>query len=61
MDITSVDYEEKGIFQLGARQAMIIRNSKNDSYYQALDGMSFENLEIPEAIEELKALIGNNA
>jgi hypothetical protein len=55
-DITSIDYEEKGIFQLGARKSIIIRNSKNDSYYQALDGMSFGKSEISEVINELKAL-----
>lgn len=60
-DITSIDYEEKGMFQLGARKAIIIRNSKHDSYYQALDGMCFGKLETYEVISELKALSSKNA
>jgi hypothetical protein len=60
-DITSIDYEEKSIFQLGARKAIIIRNSKNDSYYQALDGMCFGMLGTSEVINKLKALSNKNA
>ncbi|MET0069187.1 MAG: hypothetical protein ABW096_04055 [Candidatus Thiodiazotropha sp.] len=60
-DITSIDYEKKSLFQLGARKAMIIRNSKKDSYYLALDGMSFKKLDNEEVINELKSLYSNNA
>jgi hypothetical protein len=60
-DITSIDLEEKSFFQLGARKALIIRNRENDSYYQALDGMSFGKLETIEVVNELRALINGNA
>ena len=55
-DIISIDYETKGIFQLGARKAMIIRNNKNDSYYQSLDGLSFGKLKHEEVISDIKSL-----
>jgi hypothetical protein len=60
-DITSIDLEEKSFFQLGARKALIIRKGKNDSFYQALDGMSFGNFETIEVINELRALSDKNA
>ncbi|MBW9260852.1 MAG: hypothetical protein K1564_04685 [Candidatus Thiodiazotropha sp. (ex. Lucinisca nassula)] len=60
-DITSIDLEEKSFFQLGARKALIIRNSKNDSFYQALDGMNFGKFEAFEVINELRALSNKNA
>ena len=60
-DVKSIDLEEKSFFQLGARKALIIRNSKNDSFYQALDGMSFGKLETLEVINELRKLSNNNA
>jgi hypothetical protein len=58
-DITSIEYVERSLFQLGARKSIIIRNNKDDSYYQALDGMSFDSLEISDVINELKDLVNN--
>jgi hypothetical protein len=60
-DISSIDLEEKSLFQFGARKALIIRSRKNDSFYQALDGMNFGEFETFEVINELRALSNKNA
>ena len=52
-EIKSIEIEEKGLFQLGARKALVIRTIKNDSYYQSLDGVSAKGYEITEMIDEI--------
>ncbi|MEW8627323.1 MAG: hypothetical protein AB2551_16370 [Candidatus Thiodiazotropha sp.] len=52
-EIKSIEIEEKGLFQLGARKALVIRTIKNDSYYQSLDNVSVKGYEITEMIDEI--------
>ncbi|MCG8039547.1 MAG: hypothetical protein JAZ19_21230 [Candidatus Thiodiazotropha taylori] len=52
-EITSIELEKKGIFQLGSSRAIIIRTVKNDSYYQSLDGVGLKDSEIKQMIGEI--------